>query len=173
MTRTADTERLSFEEVLRALLKQVVAADAEMQLQQGLAWKQVTAPLRVRGIDVAEGLEHFRALGITELRLEFRLEPRMPGRCARIWRARRYLVGMPGAMQPMRYRLAATNSGTCAIGVTVTVGRTADGAWDVTSESAEGAPFVRADVPRALAEGVALLRQRPALALLCGHAVRL
>src|SRR3569833_3171480 len=143
MTRTADTERLSFEEVLRALLKQVVAADAEMQLQQGLAWKQVTAPLRVRGIDVAEGLEHFRELGIPELR--------MPGRCARIWRALRYLVGMPGAMQPMRYRLAATNSGTCAIGVTVTVGRTADGAWDVTTESAEGAPFVHADVPRALA----------------------
>jgi len=151
MTRTADTEWLSFEEVLRALLKQVVAADAEMQLQQGLAWKQVTAPLRVRGIDVAEGLDHFRELGITELRLEFRLEPRMPGRCARIWRALRYLVGMPGAMQPMRYRLAATNSGTCAIGVTVTVGRTADGAWDVTTESAEGAPFVHADVPRALA----------------------
>src|SRR3569832_500235 len=71
-----------------------------MQLQQGRAWKQVTAPLRVRGIDVAEGLDHFRELGITELRLEFRLEPRMPGRCARIWRALRYLVGMPGAMQP-------------------------------------------------------------------------
>src|SRR3569832_2746933 len=150
MTRTADTEWLSFEEVLRAPSKQGGAADAEMQLQQGRAWKQVTAPLRVRGIEVAECLAHFRELGFTELRLEFRLEPRMPGRCARIWRALRYLVGMPVAMQPMRYRLAATNSGTCAIGVTVTVGRTADGAWDVTTESAEGAPFVHADVPRSL-----------------------
>lgn len=151
MTRTADTEWLSFEEVLRVLLKQVVAADAEMQLQQGLAWKQVTAPLRVRGIDVAEGLEHFRELGITELRLEFRLEPRMPGRCARLWRALRRLIGIPGAVQPMRYRLVAADGGACAIDVTVTVGRTADGAWDVTTEPAEGAPLAHADVPRALA----------------------
>src|SRR3569832_995732 len=114
------------------------------------SWRRRSPP-RVRGIEVAEALQHFREPGITELRLEVRPEPRMPGRCARIWRALRYLVGMPGAMQPMRYRLAATNSGTCAIGVTVTVGRTADGAWDVTTESAEGAPVVHADVPRALA----------------------
>lgn len=151
MTRAADIEWLSLEETLQLLLKQAVAADTEMQLQQGLAWKQVSAPLHVQGIDVAEGLDQFRPLGITELRLTFWLEPRRPGRCARAWRALRHLVATPAAPPPTRYRLVAANTGAAAICITVTVGRGADGEWRVTTEPADGAPLAQAEVPRALA----------------------
>jgi len=141
---------VSFDEFLKLVLQQAVAADAEMQLQQRLAWRQLGAPLRVEGIDLTEGMDHCADLGVTELKFTFWLEPRELAAPARCWRALRMLLGRPGA-QRAQFRLAAAG-GACAIEVAVTVGRRADGGWTVaTNVTPEGSALPHADVPRALA----------------------
>src|SRR3569623_820157 len=141
---------VSFDEFLKLVLQQAVAADAEMQLQQRLAWRHLGAPMRVEGIDLTEGMDHCADLGVTELKFTFWLEPRELAAPARCWRALRMLLGRPGA-QRAQFRLAAAG-GACAIEVAVTVGRRADGGWTVaTNVTPEGSALPLADVPRALA----------------------
>lgn len=140
---------VSFDEFLKLVLQQAVAADAEMQLQQRLAWLQLSAPLRVQGIDLTEGMDHCVNLGVTELKFTFWLEPRELARPARWWRALRMLLGKPAART--QFRLAAAG-GARAIEVALTVGRRADGHWTVAANvTPEGSALPHADVPRALA----------------------
>src|SRR3569623_1183086 len=95
--RPAMNDWVSFDEFLKLVLQQAVAADAEMQLQQRLAWRQLGAPLRVEGIDLTEGMDHCADLGVTELKFTFRLEPRELAAPASNARARRKMKGWAGA----------------------------------------------------------------------------
>lgn len=143
-----DEQWLSFDDFLKATLQHVISADLQMQLTQGIAWQRLSEPLRVQGIDVAEGTLDFRNLAITELNLNFWLEPSGMSGFSRLLNTIRVVFGYsPNAR---KFRIVAPGKSARAIGVTVSVGRRADGEWKVTSESPAQTLSSNAYVPRIL-----------------------
>ena len=115
---------------LRALQGHVIEADAAMQVRQRLAWREFQRSLgNVLSVDLGEGIDRQRNLGVTEVRLHTTLEPLPMGIIARTIRAIRGWMGMP---VPPRNAYRVPTSRAHAerwINVTLTVSREGEGAW--------------------------------------------
>jgi hypothetical protein len=127
---------LGFEELARGLLKEVISADATMQLYQCLAWQEVG-----RGSEPLEGAERLHNLGLKQVRFTFHLEPVGASWPARTWGVLTEPLGTGWlsrvaqllAAPPRSFRIAPgpTEGG---VAVSIIVGRESNGEWQVRQE---------------------------------------
>lgn len=125
---------LTFDELARGLLKEVIEADALMQVRQRAAWREALG-----GSEMLEGLDRLENLGLAQVRFAFRLEPVDVSWSARVWAVLTEPLG-PGffarvarrlARSPRHFRLASSSSSAGGLDVSLTVAREEDGLWKV------------------------------------------
>jgi hypothetical protein len=125
---------LTFDELARGLLKEVIEADALMQVRQRAAWREA-----VGGSEVFEGLDRLENLGLAQVRFTFRLVPVDAPWPSRVWAVLTEPLG-PGfftrvarrlTREPLRFRLASSSRSAGGLEVTLTVAREEDGLWKV------------------------------------------
>ena len=125
---------LSFEELAQSLLKEVIEADALMQVRQRVAWREA-----LKTAVVLEGTDRLLNLGLTEARFSFRLDPVGTSWAARAWKVLTEPFGKGWfarvawlwSTHPRRFRLASPRAEAGGLHVTLTMGRSADGHWQV------------------------------------------
>ncbi|MFY9270951.1 MAG: hypothetical protein WAO55_14505 [Candidatus Manganitrophaceae bacterium] len=121
---------LPFKTFLLHFTQEIARADAEMQLLQRRAWLDAN-----RGFPLMEGIDHLAHLGLTEVKLTFRLEAVRPSLWSRLIRAIRMLIGRPLPAPKPVYRFSHREKKDRPLfEVTVAVGRDQSGRMAARSE---------------------------------------
>ena len=120
---------------LQNLVAEVIEADAEMQLLQRNAWRELNS-----GYPLAEGLDRLENLGVKEVSLTFRIEPTRSGFLSRLKAASRHLLGKPQPVATRHITLVEKLAGVDVSGfeVTVTVSRDKNSAFRSDTRSQNG-----------------------------------
>jgi hypothetical protein len=130
---------ISFDELAQALLKEVISADATMQLYQRAAWREA-----VGGSETIEGLDRLENLGLAQVRFAFHLEPVSSSWASRAWGVLTEPLGRGWfsrvarilATPPRGFRLASSTA-SGGVAVSITMSREQSGMWKVQREPQE------------------------------------
>jgi hypothetical protein len=115
-------------QLIEHCVQQAAVADAEMQLLQRSAWRSFN-----KGFPLVEGLDHLEFLGLTEVKLTFRLEPSRPNWCVRLYR---WIFKKTPETGKLLFRLCrpSEKAAADAIDFTLTIGRGREGETRVSTE---------------------------------------
>ncbi len=79
---------LPFKDFLQNLIAEIIKADAEMQINQGLVWQEIN-----KDFPTIEGFDRLENLGVKEVTLTFWMKPMKFGFFSRLWILLKYLFG--------------------------------------------------------------------------------
>lgn len=119
---------MTLKQLIEHCIQQAAIADAEMQLLQRSAWRSFN-----KGFPLAEGLDHLEFLGLTEVRLAFRLEPYRPNWFVRLYR---WIFRKTSKRDDFVFRLCRSSEKAAAdaFDLTLTIVRTREGGTRVSVE---------------------------------------
>ena len=130
-------DSMSLGDLSKALLKEVIEADAYMQVKQRAAWREA-----LRESTVLEGLDRLENLGLSEVCFTFLLEPHHRPWLRRIWfvlatlplgagwLSQAFAILLQPAQQ-FRFARPQTRPNATMSQVSIVVSRSEDGRWGV------------------------------------------
>ncbi len=139
----ADPRRQWFtlDELLSAVLADVIATDANFQLAQAAAWRGFARSVnelhkvpQITAADISVGFGRLENLGLNELDLDLDLERFTPGWIRRCWWGFLFLVfRVAPKPRPARFRLTRA-SGRAGVRLRIKVRRNRQGNWEIDSQ---------------------------------------